>query len=145
MPSSMAVLVARLPLQEVKNRSHRSLEHNLRNGARRMPASKVKHCNLRGRGASRGCCSDLSGCCRHDRKHDSTSHSRPSYRHDPCATTHYQDRWDWFAMRLCNYYPNHYTIPTRCHSYRRCPTRWEPWWLRCGYGCYCYHHTKPRC
>ena len=30
----------RLPLQEVKSRSHRSLEHNLRNGAKWISASK---------------------------------------------------------------------------------------------------------
>ena len=135
----------RLPLQEVKSRSHRSLEHNLRNGARRMPASKVKHCNLRGRGASRGRCRKAPGRCSNDSKHDSTSHCRASYRHGLRGTTHYWDRWDWFAMRLCNHHTNHYTIRTRCHSYRRCPTRWVPWWLRGGSCCYCYHHTKPRC
>ena len=79
----------RLALQEVKSRSHRSLEHNLRNGARRMPASKVKHCNLRGRGASRGRCRKAPGRCSNDSKHDSTSHCRASYRHGTRGTTHY--------------------------------------------------------
>ena len=88
----------RLPLQEVKSRSHRSLEHNLRNGARRMPASKVKHCKLRGRGASRGSWCNKSGCCCYDTKHDSQSHHCTSYRHGSRGSTLYWYRWDWFAM-----------------------------------------------
>ena len=62
----------RLPLQEVKSRSHRSLEHNLRNGARRMPASKVKHCKLRGQGASRGRRYGAPGGGSHDSTRGST-------------------------------------------------------------------------
>ena len=79
----------RLPLQEVKSRSHRSLEHNLRNGARRMPASKVKHCNLRGQGASRCRSRRHSGRSSYDSKRDSPSRCIPSYRHGSRGTTHY--------------------------------------------------------
>ena len=78
----------RLPLQEVKNRSHRSLEHNLRNGARRMPASKVKHCNLRGQGASLGRGGGSPGGSTDDATRGRTTRRSPSYRHDTRGATH---------------------------------------------------------
>ena len=79
----------RLPLQEVKNRSHRSLEHNLRNGARRMPASKVKHCNLRGQGVSRRSRNGPPGRSCYDATRGSAPRCRPSHRHGKRGTTHH--------------------------------------------------------
>ena len=78
----------RLPLQEVKSRSHRSLEHNLRNRAKWISASKVKHCNLRGRGASRGRGGGSPGGRSHDATRGRTTRRSPSYSHGARGATH---------------------------------------------------------